>query len=102
MKLDEPSILSAVKNKSSKLPLLRDCSIEDVKAILNSLGLSKYLPQFVENGINGSVLVEINSADDLKECGIAMPGPILRSFFNTIKEYKRNGVPQSVLSMSSK
>jgi len=77
---------------------LTECTVDDVKSILTYLNMGKYIPQFVDNGISGHVLQEASGTDDLKECGITMPGPILRAFYSQIDEYKRTGVPLNVLA----
>ena len=98
--LHEPPKTSSLSRKRSVNKQLTECTIDDVKSILNYLNMGKYISQFVENGISGNVLHEAESSNDLKECGIAMPGPILRAFYSQIDEFKRTGVPSNVLAPS--
>jgi len=65
--------------------------------LLKYWGLIKFKSQFIENGINGSVLVCISSLDDLKDCSIYLPGPMARSFLKSIIKFKDTGVPVRLL-----
>lgn len=93
--LNEPP--KALLRKKSVNKQLSECTVDDVSSILRYLNMGKYIPMFVDNGISGGVLQEAETSNDLKECGITMPGPILRAFFSQIEEYKRSGVPSSVI-----
>jgi len=70
---------------------------DEVCKLLNKIGMGKYTSLFIENGVNGSILCEITSPEDLKDCSIYMPGPVARSLLSSIKDFKEKGVPVDLL-----
>jgi hypothetical protein len=88
---------SATKKKpySSKPKNLKlvDCKVEQILIILDRLNLSKYKSLFVENNIDGRILNEVATLEDLQSCGIAMPPPVMRALLREITDFQNKGVP---------
>jgi hypothetical protein len=88
---------SATKKKPSpskpKNLKLVDCKVEQILKILDRLNLSKYKSLFVENNIDGRILNEIATVEDLQSCGIAMPPPVMRALLREITDFQKKGVP---------
>jgi hypothetical protein len=72
-------------------------STEEVCKLLSKIGIGKYTSQFIETHVNGSILCEITSPEDLKDCSIYLPGPVARSLLSSIKDFKEKGVPINLL-----
>jgi len=72
---------------------LVDCKVEQILIILDRLNLSKYKSLFVENNIDGRILNEIATIEDLQSCGIAMPPPVMRALLREIIDFQKKGVP---------
>lgn len=60
--------------------------------LLESWNLTKYCAAFEENEVNGVILMNCKSVDDVKELGISLTAKA-RFFLNEIIEYKMTGVP---------
>lgn len=87
---------AAAKSKVPPKPKnrkLTDCNVEQIQVILDRLNLSKYVSMFIENNIDGRILNEIETIDDLKSCGVSMPIPVMRAFLREIGDYQKKGVP---------
>jgi hypothetical protein len=76
---------------------LADLSVADVSKVLSSLQMSDYSNDFLSLGINGRILVEIETIDDLTACGLKIPKPVARAFVKAMDEYRVKGVPKSML-----
>jgi Ca2+/Na+ antiporter len=71
---------------------------DELCKLLNKIGyIGMYTSQFIENGVNGSMLCEVTSPEDLKDCSIYLPGPVARSLLSSIQGFKEKGVPVSFL-----
>ena len=88
----KPSSSSPPSKKQKNLKLV-DCTVQHIQTVLERLNLSKYRSLFVENNIDGRILSEITSIEDLQSCGIAMPPPVMRALLKEIIDYQKKGVP---------
>jgi len=76
---------------------LADLSAEEVLKVLSGLSLTRFQDSFRENGINGSIMSQFTTVDELKDCGLPMSGPVARAFLKEIAKFRANGVPSSLL-----
>ncbi|KAF0687345.1 Aste57867_20905 [Aphanomyces stellatus] len=76
---------------------LATLSKEQVAAMLNALGCSKYSAAFLENEITGDMLMGTAEVNDIKELGVTLAVKA-RLLFDKITEFKANGVPTSLLA----
>jgi len=71
--------------------------MDQVLKLLASANLTQYSPGFVSSQLSGPALTEILSVEDLKDCGVTMPGPFARLFIKELNVYRESGVPVSKL-----
>lgn len=81
--------LSSTESTSKPLGSL---DTNDLTRWLTSLNYGKYATSFVENGIVGAVLCEVDTTADLNDCGVTMPAPIARAFLKELAKAKVDGV----------
>lgn len=65
--------------------------------LLESLNLNNYCAAFEKNEVDGAVLVECESVEEVKELGIKETA-IARKLFKNIIEWIDSGVPLELLS----
>jgi hypothetical protein len=83
-------------SSSSTVPL-ESLTMDQVLKLLASANLTQYSPGFVSSQLSGPALTEILSVEDLKDCGVTMPGPFARLFIKELNVYRESGVPVSKL-----
>jgi len=74
---------------------LKDLTVEDICLLLESLELVDYLSIFREKRIIGKKLSMVESIEDLKEMKIEMGKVDYRTLFETVENYKSNGIPRT-------
>lgn len=73
-------------NKISKP--LQSLTMHEVKHLLECLDMHEYVPQFMANDINGSILREMNSIQDFKDCDINLPDPVAKLLLKDLEVLK--------------
>ena len=71
-------------------------SMHDTGILLHFLGMSKYVDQFFSNGINGAILSELKSIDDMDSCSLTVPKPVAKAFLKQLGQFRQEGVPKSI------
>ena len=78
---------------------LTKLSIDEVTCLLKSLNLSKYCAAFKENEVDGDVLIEFESVEEVIGLGISeTEKPFAKKLLKKINEFKDSGVPLKMLS----
>ena len=86
---------SGLAAHSVSLFSLKDLTVEDICLLLESLELVDYLSIFREKRITGKKLSMVESIEDLKEMKIEMGKVDYLTLFETVKNYKSNGIPRT-------
>lgn len=79
---------------------LNELSHEETKQLLLGLGCDAFNDEcdFIQSKMTGSDLAEVESSDDLLECGVIAKKLRIKSIFTKLMTYKESGVPESSLS----
>lgn len=88
---------STTATTSSTTIPLTSLSEQQVISVMTVLGLSSYIDQFVDAALPGSLLSNIETVEDLTDCGISLPGPMAKLLLKFISRANENGVEQKYL-----
>lgn len=87
--------IAPVKPVPSGVKQLKDLTLDDVLQLLDCfdvVGMSEFKNQFENCCITGRVLIEIDSVEDLEECGLTLPHSVASYFMKEVTQYKTQGV----------
>ena len=76
---------------------LADLTVPETSLLLSAISMPTFVSIFAEYGINGRVLVEIESAEDIDACGVKMPRPVAKAFVRQLDDFRAKGVPRTML-----
>ena len=79
--------------------ILSDISEEQLENMLVNLNLSKLVPPFRTNEVNGSLLIHAEHYEDLTDIDAAIKPIFARTLFSHLAEWKKDGwrVPRKLL-----
>ena len=89
------------KKNSRKTKLLDDLSVDEVQILLETTNFGMFKDAMKELLVDGKMLNEVTSVDDMKDIGINN-GLKARVFFKSILEYKDSGVPLQKITIVTK
>ncbi len=77
--------------------LLSSLSVEEVGVLMDSLSLSAHKEELFEAGVDGSVLAEVWSVEDLSDLGLSLPVSAASRLKGKVEELRVSGVEPSLL-----
>ena len=83
--------------KNKEWQPLSELTVQEVSKLLSKIDMESFVDNFRAFGINGQVLVEIESLEDLRECEIPMPAAVARAFVDYLAELRADGVDKSFI-----
>lgn len=95
LEIDKPPQMKApvttVHMNTSNTPLA-SLSVDQVQQVMTALGLTSYMDQFASAGLNGAQLALTKTVQDLHECGLTLPSPVVRTLLRFIERASKVGV----------